>query len=119
MSLDVISMLHKRTRFDFVYLDGRHDRKGLKEDLREWHPRVCPGGILAGHDYTDSEVAAGLSEYFAELRHTKDKAASHRNSLSMGWQKSTAPIVAFITAENPASFLLFRPPRRAALTSPL
>jgi hypothetical protein len=120
MSLDAVAMLHKRTRFDFVYLDGRHDRQGLKEDLRAWHPRVCPGGILAGHDYTDSQVAAGLSEYFAELRaDEKRQAAARGNGHSMGLRTSSPPLVAFITAENPASFVLFRPPLHAALESRL
>ena len=31
--------------FDLVYLDG---------NLEAWYPRVMPGGILAGHDFTEN-----------------------------------------------------------------
>jgi hypothetical protein len=37
--------------FDFVYLDARHDFKGVYEDLVSWWPKLRCGGIMAGHDY--------------------------------------------------------------------
>ena len=36
---------------DFVYIDGNHEYKWVKEDIREWHKKVRPGGIVSGHDY--------------------------------------------------------------------
>jgi len=36
---------------DFVYIDARHDYKGVLEDLRSYWPKLRLGGILAGHDY--------------------------------------------------------------------
>lgn len=39
--------------FDFIYVDARHDYKGVLEDLQRWWPLLKPGGILAGHDYVD------------------------------------------------------------------
>ncbi len=44
---------------DFVYIDARHDEPSVSEDLELWWPKVVPGGILAGHDYIDGELAAG------------------------------------------------------------
>jgi Methyltransferase domain len=44
---------------DFVYLDARHDRESVAEDLADWYPKVRPGGILAGHDYVDGLFAEG------------------------------------------------------------
>jgi len=38
---------------DVVFLDGNHDHDSVKADIRAWKPKVRPGGILAGHDYTD------------------------------------------------------------------
>lgn len=38
---------------DLVYLDGDHSRHGIGTDIEAWWPKVRPGGILAGHDYTD------------------------------------------------------------------
>lgn len=37
--------------FDFVYVDARHDFKGVAADLEAWWPKVRCGGIMAGHDY--------------------------------------------------------------------
>ncbi|CAD7941137.1 unnamed protein product [Amoebophrya sp. A120] len=37
--------------FDFVYVDARHDYKGVKEDLELWLPKLRPNGIIAGHDF--------------------------------------------------------------------
>ena len=41
----------RREVVDFVYLDGAHDYKTVKHELRRYWPRVREGGILAGHDY--------------------------------------------------------------------
>lgn len=37
--------------FDFIYVDARHDFKGVYEDLITWWPKLRKGGIYAGHDY--------------------------------------------------------------------
>ena len=39
--------------FDFVYLDARHDYKGVAADIAAYWPKVRPGGVFAGHDYVD------------------------------------------------------------------
>jgi len=36
---------------DFLYLDGAHDYKNVKQELLLMFSKVRPGGILAGHDY--------------------------------------------------------------------
>jgi len=36
---------------DFIYIDARHDRKGVLEDLQYYWPKLRAGGIIAGHDY--------------------------------------------------------------------
>lgn len=38
---------------DFAYIDGNHARAFIDEDLRTWMPKIRPGGILSGHDYSD------------------------------------------------------------------
>jgi SAM-dependent methyltransferase len=45
---------------DFIYIDGNHKFKYIAEDLYEWAKRVKPGGIVAGHDYYNSNDPAGL-----------------------------------------------------------
>lgn len=36
---------------DFVYIDGNHQYKSVKQDLELWTPKVRKGGIIAGDDY--------------------------------------------------------------------
>lgn len=36
--------------FDFIYVDARHDYKGVLADITEWWPKLKVGGIMAGHD---------------------------------------------------------------------
>jgi len=43
---------------DFVYIDARHDRQGVLEDLQAYWPKIKNGGVIAGHDYMEQfEVA--------------------------------------------------------------
>ena len=39
--------------FDFIFVDARHDRLGVLEDLQAWWPKLRRGGLMAGHDYTE------------------------------------------------------------------
>jgi predicted O-methyltransferase YrrM len=47
---------------DFVYIDARHYRAGIDEDLKLWAPKVRPGGILCGHEYLDGVLPSGRFE---------------------------------------------------------
>jgi len=44
---------------DFVYIDARHDYTSVLEDITAWYPKVRRGGVMAGHDYFDGQVAQG------------------------------------------------------------
>lgn len=37
---------------DFVYLDGDHTLRGIMFDLNLYAPKVRPGGMVCGDDYT-------------------------------------------------------------------
>jgi hypothetical protein len=41
--------------FDFIYVDARHDFKGVYEDMEMWWPKLRKGGIMAGHDYVTQD----------------------------------------------------------------
>lgn len=43
------------TTFDFIYVDARHDYKGVLLDLNDWYPMLKRGGIIAGHDYVTND----------------------------------------------------------------
>ncbi len=47
---------------DFVYLDARHYREAVLEDLELWAPKMRAGGFLAGHDYLDGTLPSGRFE---------------------------------------------------------
>jgi hypothetical protein len=58
---------------DFVYIDARHDYESVLEDLAAWAPLMKAGGVMAGHDYLDGEIAQGtfgvkraVNEFFSE-----------------------------------------------------
>lgn len=50
-SLEAAARVPDRS-LQFVYLDGNHARAFVDADLAAWTPKVCAGGIVAGHDYT-------------------------------------------------------------------
>lgn len=51
--------------FDFIYVDARHDYKGVMLDIRLWWPKLRHGGVMAGDDYAiQSEVAGNWSVNF-------------------------------------------------------
>ena len=71
--------------FDFIYIDGyAHTGQDGGKTLRQWWPKLKPGGIFAGHDYhsrwqpTIDAVNQFVKEYKLELFLTKEyDQASH------------------------------------------
>lgn len=49
-SLDVVNEF-KDNSLDFAYIDANHELSYVLRDIVEWHKKVKPGGIVAGHDY--------------------------------------------------------------------
>lgn len=41
---------------DFCFIDGSHGHPAVVADIKAWLPKVKVGGVLAGHDYSDSFV---------------------------------------------------------------
>lgn len=37
--------------FDFIYIDGSHQKSSVQADIADWWPLVSDRGILAGHDW--------------------------------------------------------------------
>jgi len=47
--------LFKNEAFDFIYIDGyAHTGQDEGRTLQQWWPKVKPGGIFGGHDYSES-----------------------------------------------------------------
>jgi len=51
-----------------VFIDGDHEYDGCIADIRAWLPKVRSGGIIAGHDYSDTfpGVPKAVAEVFGD-----------------------------------------------------
>jgi len=59
----------KKASVDFVYIDGSHEYVSVCSDIEFWLPKVKPGGMIAGHDYTTHEtVREAVDNYFTDLQ---------------------------------------------------
>lgn len=57
----------KDKSLDFVFIDADHSYEHVIEDIRDWAPKVKPGGMVSGHDYGHPEfpgVEQAVREYF-------------------------------------------------------
>jgi hypothetical protein len=52
---------------DFVYIDGAHDYESVKADIGAWWRVLSDKGILAGHDWTDHPLHAGVKRAVTEF----------------------------------------------------
>ena len=52
-SNDALDQL-KGLKYDFVYIDGLHTYEGVKTDIINYLPLIKEGGVIGGHDYTQS-----------------------------------------------------------------
>jgi hypothetical protein len=51
---------------DFVFIDACHSYEAVSEDIRAWWPKMKPGGLMAGHDYTNwPGVPQAVDEFVA------------------------------------------------------
>lgn len=55
----------------FAFIDAGHELPDVRADIETWMPRIFPGGILAGHDYSHTGwpgVHQAVSEAFGPNR---------------------------------------------------
>jgi predicted O-methyltransferase YrrM len=53
---------------DFCFIDADHAYSSVLGDLRAWAPKLKPGGLLAGHDYSIEwpGVVRAVEEFFGQ-----------------------------------------------------
>jgi hypothetical protein len=51
----------------FIFLDDDHEYDHVLKELKAWYPSLAPGGIIAGHDWTEefSGVEKAVTAYFS------------------------------------------------------
>lgn len=52
-----------------VWVDAGHDVDSAAADIRAWRPKICTGGILAGHDLAPSHPGVGKALIRENLPH--------------------------------------------------
>ena len=57
--------------FDWIYIDGNHTYKFVRQDLELYYPKVKPGGYITGADYGDqkrreNEVRKAVDEFVSQ-----------------------------------------------------
>lgn len=46
--------------FDYIYVDADHSYEGALQDIKVWWNKVRQGGVLAGHDYIETQAKNGV-----------------------------------------------------------
>lgn len=68
MSADAVNLIPND--LDFVYIDGNHAYEFVKEDIKNYWPKIKKGGVIGGHDYYNQpparEVKKAVDEWVAE-----------------------------------------------------
>jgi predicted O-methyltransferase YrrM len=59
---------------DFVFIDAGHDYESVSKDIKNWLPKIKPGGMISGHDfYNSSGVAQAVKELVPDFKISSEK----------------------------------------------
>jgi SAM-dependent methyltransferase len=51
---------------DYIFIDGEHSYESVADDLKNYHNKVRPGGIISGHDFSWPGVQHAVFEFIAD-----------------------------------------------------
>ena len=55
--------------FDYIFIDADHQYSAIKQDIKNWTPKVKVGGTISGHDYgTHEGIARAVNETWSNVR---------------------------------------------------
>lgn len=72
------SKLYEDGSLDFIFIDGAHDYRSVKEDVEHWFPKLKVGGYITGDDYAWPSVSNAVDEYFGKNNVTTIKAPAYK-----------------------------------------
>lgn len=52
---------------DFIYIDGIHEYENVKQDIKNYYPKLKKGGLLSGDDISREDVAKAVWEFSIKL----------------------------------------------------
>ncbi len=52
---DSVSAAAMVDMLDFVFIDADHSYEGCKADIAAWYPKIKSGGLVSGHDYSNTD----------------------------------------------------------------
>jgi len=54
-------------KYSFVYIDAVHDYEHVKQDVKNYYPKIIEGGFIGGHDYDIGAENAGVRKAVNEI----------------------------------------------------
>ena len=83
LSHEVVDKVNDAT-LDFVYIDANHSYDAVRQDLRDWYPKLKPGGIIAGDDYTINPLERiNSSSVFGVKKAVDEFVLEHKKNVSI------------------------------------
>jgi predicted O-methyltransferase YrrM len=65
-SLDAAAQFDAAT-IDWIFIDGLHDYRSVRGDIRAWAPKMKPGALMSGHDYGRAGVTDAVLSLFGDV----------------------------------------------------
>jgi len=70
-----------------LFIDGDHHYTGVRADLKNWAPKVVPGGLVICHDYGPRPEHLALLPHLEGVR----RAIMEWHDETPGWERLRAP----------------------------
>lgn len=87
-------------QMDFIFIDGDHSYKGVKNDTEKAFKMLAPGGVILWHDY-DLRRDMGLVNYFVEFTQKVPLFHLRHSSLLLHWD-GVDPLTFQVQAMRPS-----------------
>ena len=60
--------IYRENSLDFVWVDGGHTEEDVEQDVKNFWPKIKPGGLIAGDDYLYEGVRLKVHEFVKKHR---------------------------------------------------